>query len=63
VTISQPVELNVTIAGKNDNICFGNANGSITVNVSGGTPGYTYAWTGIDYLGAPTLKTQRIFRV
>lgn len=27
-------------------LCFGNCNGSVTVNVSGGTPGYTYNWTG-----------------
>ncbi|MDO8367672.1 MAG: hypothetical protein Q7T20_12805 [Saprospiraceae bacterium] len=42
-TITQPTQIVATITKTDDP---GNAsNGSATVNVSGGTPGYTYLWT------------------
>ncbi len=31
-----------------DNLCFGEANGQIILNVSGGSPGYTYQWNNGD---------------
>ncbi|MCS6934042.1 MAG: gliding motility-associated C-terminal domain-containing protein [Chitinophagales bacterium] len=43
VTISEPPPLNYTINSQNIG-CFGNNTGSINVNVSGGTPAYTYSW-------------------
>ncbi|MEO5641693.1 MAG: gliding motility-associated C-terminal domain-containing protein [Bacteroidia bacterium] len=44
VTITQPSQLSATAAATN-NLCSGNSNGSGTVSVTGGTPGYTYAWS------------------
>jgi gliding motility-associated-like protein len=45
-TINQPPQLTISET-HTDNLCFGDANGSITVTVGGGTPGtgYTYVWT------------------
>lgn len=45
-TINQPPQLTISET-HTDNLCFGDATGSITVTVGGGTPGtgYTYAWT------------------
>ncbi len=42
--ITQPSQLQVTEVHTN-NACAGNANGTITLTVNGGTPGYTYSWT------------------
>jgi len=44
--ISEPEPLLVDVAEKTDNLCFGDSNGSININVSGGRGPYTYAWTG-----------------
>uniref|UniRef100_UPI00292FC1EA beta strand repeat-containing protein n=1 Tax=Pedobacter heparinus TaxID=984 RepID=UPI00292FC1EA len=44
VTIDQPAALVVT-PSKTDVLCNGGANGTATVSVSGGTPGYTYLWS------------------
>ncbi|RDI11238.1 T9SS type A sorting domain-containing protein [Flavobacterium sp. AG291] len=43
-TISQPALLNATAGSQTNVSCNGGANGSATVAVSGGTPGYTYTW-------------------
>jgi len=36
----------LTIGAVNSLLCNGNTNGSITVNVSAGTPNFTFAWSG-----------------
>lgn len=45
VTISQPASLVVVLAGHADVSCNGGNNGSIDINVFGGTPLYGYSWT------------------
>jgi large repetitive protein len=45
VTVTQPAAaLSVTLASLTDPVCHGGT-GTATVNVTGGTPVYTYAWT------------------
>jgi len=43
-TISEPPVLSKSAVVSNI-LCYGAANGSIDLSVSGGTPGYTYAWS------------------
>ncbi len=43
VTINQPTDLSYITNGA-DPVCFGYCDGSTWVNVTGGTPGYTYSW-------------------
>ena len=45
VSISQPPVLTVSITAANPK-CFGASNGTGLANVFGGTPAYTYAWSG-----------------
>ena len=45
VQVGQPTALSISMAAEKEP-CFGNALGSVTATVSGGVPGYTYAWTG-----------------
>lgn len=44
VTITQPTPL-AALAGNSNVNCIGGTNGTATVSVGGGTPGYTYSWT------------------
>ncbi|HET6225464.1 MAG TPA: PKD domain-containing protein [Bacteroidia bacterium] len=44
-TITQPDTLRSFITGLTNINCFGETNGSITVEVTGGTPNYQYTWT------------------
>ena len=44
VTINEPALLTASMTTV-DNICFGEANGSMTANVIGGTTPYSYAWS------------------
>lgn len=46
LTITQPSAPLAVAASKSDVTCFGMGNGSITLNTSGGTPAYSYQWTG-----------------
>ncbi|MGE6353299.1 PKD domain-containing protein [Flavobacterium sp. NPDC079362] len=45
-TITEPPLLAVSLAGKTDVLCNGDATGAITINNTGGTLPYTYAWKG-----------------
>lgn len=46
VVISQPAPLDVTVDNVTEVDCFGAATGAIGITPSGGTPPYTFAWTG-----------------
>jgi predicted secreted protein len=45
VTIIEPTQLTASIGNQTDVSCNGENNGSATVNVTGGTGTYTYAWS------------------
>ena len=45
VTVTVPAALNATVTGTEKAICNGTETGSISVDISGGTSPYTYAWT------------------
>lgn len=45
ITITQPTALAATITASNISPCYGDSNGSAKVNVTGGTPTYTYSWS------------------
>jgi gliding motility-associated-like protein len=44
-TITQPTQIQVSTSTVSNVLCNGGSTGSATISVSGGTPGYTYAWT------------------
>ncbi|SUJ01322.1 gliding motility-associated C-terminal domain [Sphingobacterium spiritivorum] len=44
VTVGQPAAALSATATKTDVSCNGGSNGTATVSVTGGTPGYTYSW-------------------
>lgn len=55
VEVTTPSALSVQVAQTTDANCFGEASGSIVLSVTGGSPGYTYAWTGgLDPVANPT---------
>lgn len=45
-TITEPNLLEVNLVNKTDILCFGTATGAINVGIAGGTPNYTFSWTG-----------------
>jgi len=45
VTITAPAELIITGFHTTETTSFGSATGTATVNLNGGTPGYTYLWS------------------
>ena len=45
VTITEPTEITATPT-KTDISCHGSQDGTISIVVAGGTPGYTYSWSG-----------------
>ena len=42
--VDEPVALSVVVDNITDETCIGCADGSITIEVSGGTPGYSFLW-------------------
>ena len=44
-TINQPQPLSITVTNTNNVACSGGNNGSATISVAGGTPGYNYSWS------------------
>ena len=44
ISITTPSEV-ISVISQNGVNCFGESNGSATVSVSGGTPGYSYSWS------------------
>jgi len=42
--ISEPEAISIVLKNKVNNVCFGEKNGTIEVEVTGGTPDYTYSW-------------------
>lgn len=57
-TITQPAQLVINAPTLQNVGCAGNNDGSITANVSGGTPNYTYAWS--QQTGGQTYTGQTI---
>ncbi len=53
INISEPAPMDLTIS-KTDVKCKGDTDGSATINASGGTPPYSYQWSGGDN---PTQQT------
>lgn len=47
LTITEPTAIGFSLASANDPLCNGDSTGSITTIPSGGTLGYTYAWSPI----------------
>ena len=56
VTIMEPAELFASIAQIDNVLCFGETNGVITVDASGGTGPYEYSLDGIIYQAAATIS-------
>ncbi|UII20009.1 T9SS type A sorting domain-containing protein [Fulvivirga ligni] len=49
LTITEPSEVALTVASKNNVSCFNTATGSITLNSSGGVSGYEYSMDGTNW--------------
>ncbi len=46
ITLTEPTPLNITLDSLSDPSCYGGNDGEIAINVSGGTPPYTYSNNG-----------------
>lgn len=44
-SITEPKDIVIAVDSKNNITCFGSANGSIAINVTGGSGNYIYKWT------------------
>ena len=51
-TVTQPQSLTLLSQTSVQDVCFGENVGSASLNVSGGTPNYTYSWAGSNAVGA-----------
>ncbi|WP_146260586.1 PKD domain-containing protein [Breznakibacter xylanolyticus] len=57
-TLNAPASITID-AQLTHNLCHGNANGSILPQVSGGMPGYTYAWSAVNGTGLDPLSVNQ----
>ena len=48
VTISEPNDIVTTVSSQINPSCFGDQNGSVGINVTGGVSSYTYLWSNTD---------------
>ncbi|MDA9555230.1 Ig-like domain-containing protein, partial [Pelobium sp.] len=56
VTINEPAVLALIVASQINVDCFGNNNGSVTLQATGGTPSYSYSIDGITYQSSSTFN-------
>ncbi|MCW5908051.1 MAG: gliding motility-associated C-terminal domain-containing protein [Chitinophagales bacterium] len=56
--VTEPPQLTAVISTTTDVSCFGGSDGSATVVAAGGTPNYTYYWSGIGTAGATAAGFQ-----
>ncbi|MFC2152309.1 T9SS type A sorting domain-containing protein [Bacteroidota bacterium] len=54
ITINEPTAINIVETAVNDITCNGDADGSIDITVTGGTPPYAYSWNTTDGSGLVT---------
>ena len=59
-TIIEPPILAVNLVSKTDVLCAGQSTGAITINVTGGTSSYSYAWTGPNGFTSNTQNLSNI---
>ncbi len=59
IRFAEPAPIAITLTASVDVSCYGGSDGTIQVDVSGGTPGYTYQWYK-DGNAVPTLNTEDI---
>lgn len=52
VNITEPAELNLVLSDSANILCFGGSTGTATVNASGGTSPYSYAWNTVPVQAA-----------
>ncbi|MBL31468.1 MAG: hypothetical protein CMP62_01910 [Flavobacteriales bacterium] len=43
--VTEPAQLVINVVAADTTLCFGENNGFININVTGGTPNYTYSWS------------------
>jgi len=63
VTVYQPTDLVLTIANVDSVKCYGEADGSIDMTVSGGVTDYTYSWSNGDSIQDLTNLTAGTYRL
>jgi gliding motility-associated-like protein len=56
VVITQATQIAISVSSKTDPLCAGNANGSISVSATGGTPGYQYSIDGVTFGNSNTFS-------